>query len=73
MASSSSTKTSKKFVEAGKPLGDFLQHLSFVCPNPKHKEPFKPQLSVLCPPLHLAHFGLMSTSLKHAKVVSSSK
>jgi hypothetical protein len=73
MASSSSTKTSKKIVVAGKPFVDFLQHLSFVCLNPKHKKPFKPQLLVLCPPLHLAHFGLMSTSLGHVEVVCSSK
>jgi hypothetical protein len=69
VAFSSSTKTSKKFVVAGKPFGVFFQHLSSVCPNPRQKEHLRPQLSVLCPLPHLAHSGLMFTSSGHVEMV----
>jgi len=69
MASSSSTKTSKKLVVASKPFVVFFQHLSSVCPNPKQNEHFRTQLSILCPPPHLAHFGLVFASLGHVEVV----
>jgi hypothetical protein len=58
-------KLEKKIVVANKPFVDFFQHLSLVCPNPKLNERFRPQLSILCPPPHLAHLGLVSTSLRH--------
>jgi hypothetical protein len=73
MAFSSSTKTSRKFVVANKPLANFFQHLSFAYPNPKQNEHFRPQLLILCPPSHLAHFGLVSTSLKYVEVVCFSE
>jgi hypothetical protein len=71
VASSSLTSTSKKLTNVDGPLPFFFQHLSLVCPMPKQKEHFKPQFFVLCPPPHLAHFGLKKMSLKHAKGVCS--
>ncbi len=56
---------------ASKPFVNFFQHLSSICPNPKQKEHFRPQLSILCPPLHLAHFGLVSASLRHVEAICS--
>jgi len=56
---------------ARKPFADFFQHLSFICPNPKQIEHFKPQLSILCPPLHLVHFSFVSANLGHAEAMCS--
>jgi hypothetical protein len=67
ITSSSFTITSKKLVEADGPLPFFFQHQSFVCPILEQKEHFNPQIFVLCPPPHLAHYGLKLPSLGHAK------
>jgi hypothetical protein len=58
-------------VVVSKPFADFFLHMSFVCFNPKRKEHFRPQLSVLCPPPHLAHFGFVSANLGHVEAVCS--
>ncbi len=62
---SSLTTTFRKFITVVVPFKFFFQHFSSICLNPKQKEHLRPQLSILCPSLHLAHFDLVLAILGH--------
>lgn len=73
VASSSLTKTPRKFMVVVGPFVVFFQHRSFIWPKPKQKNHFRPQLSILCPSPHLEHFGLVSISLRHVRATCFSE